>query len=225
MSSFVDAYDPAWDQLFAVLDQAEKSKPNPERKLSEIGPVSSKFLHEYGLTFSVIASGGVRSARGLYGLLFRVVEDEGREFLCSDTFQMYRGHDALCERARHWATGWKHAQTSATRFTYHIRLRYPLDADPYSVSVAAQNFACELTGGGFGGCYEFILVHHHDTKRMRSDLIINRVPRSGNLFHISRFAITPDHLRRLLFVACCESGAITDPAGPDGLDNGTATAP
>lgn len=215
MSSFIDAYDPACDQLFGVLDQAKEPEPNLERKLSEIEPASSKFLHEYGLTLSVIARGGVRSARGLFGLLFRFVESEAREFLCSDTFQTYRGKDALRERARLWATSWKHAQTTATRFTYHIHLRYPIDADPFAASVAAQNFARELTGGGFGGCYEFILVHHHDTGRMHSDLIINRVPRSGNLFHISRFATKPDHLRRLFFVACCESGAITDPAGPD----------
>ncbi len=208
MSGLFDDYEQDWGQPTLIPRREQNPQITGQEKLSRIGPTSSKELHEYGHTLSLIARGGVKSVRGLSGLLFRIIGSETTEFLCGDTFQTKSGYDAVNELRVQWAELWNYRQTKVNRYTYHIRLRFPLDADPFALSVATQNFSAELTGGDFGGPYRFVLVNHFEAEQTVSDLIINRVPISGRTLHISHHSITPDQLRRLLLVNLHEAAAI-----------------
>ncbi|MFA3918828.1 hypothetical protein [Ruegeria hyattellae] len=206
--------DRVWDRFLSMPAREKSPQLLLEEKLSQIEPVSSKLLNEYGFALSIVARGGVQSARGLQGLLFRVIESESVEFLCGETFQTNCGYEAVGFLKNRWVTHWRFASSRVKKFTYHIRLRYPLDADPFYVSVAAQNFAADLTGGEFGGDYRFVLVDHQGSGQMYSDLIINRVPISGCTLHLSPYSITPDHLRRLFLTNLYEAGAVDSRIGP-----------
>ncbi|KIC39843.1 hypothetical protein RA27_17495 [Ruegeria sp. ANG-R] len=211
MTSFVDAYDPAWEALFGRFQLIPDLKPRPgtpgQRRYprspgskgiasAAAGMIGNSLLTQQAVV-KIVRGGGVTSAGKLGGQLAYISRKGTLTTERGETGELIDGMDGLKAVQKDWARDWEQMDARTTNYTYHLIVSYPKGTDSYAAEVAAENFAHRLTGGDYGGRYKFILAHHRDTDYPHTHLIVNRAAQYGKTLHLSKYGVTTQDLRDL----------------------------